>query len=189
MRAARFLTKQLCHDRVRRNATTNRVAMLAVVRIDVIIRFKASTETDNSRFLTKIKMAIATYASPVVHLTSFFLKVADKHHFIIVVEQSIPVFTLWQRGRSLLTQGGSITCIRLLLSIHRYYDPGGAGSVEAKTSPAPQRGQLSGCSSLCVTSPHTLHTQRSAPSLTRSARLTMPTNLPWSSTIKRLMRS
>ena len=67
--------------------------MLTVVRIDIIIRFKASTETDNSGFLTKIKMAITTYASPVVHLTSFFLKVADKHHFIIVVEQSIPVFT------------------------------------------------------------------------------------------------
>ena len=97
--------------------------MLAVVRVDVIIWFQASTETDNSGFLTKIKMAIATYASPVVHLTSFFLKVTDKHHFIIVVEQGIPVFTLWQRGRSLLTQGGSITCIRLLLSIHIYYDP------------------------------------------------------------------
>src|SRR5437868_2407196 len=93
--------------------------MLAVVRVDVIIRFKACAETDNRGLLTKIKVAIATYASPVVHLTGFFLKVADKRHLMIVVEQSIPVFTLWQRCRSLLTQGGT----RLLLSIHMYYDP------------------------------------------------------------------
>src|SRR5713101_4158114 len=69
------------------------------------------------------------------------------------------------------------------------YDPGAADSSEAGTFLAPQRGQRSGCSSLCTTSPHTGHTQRSATSLTRSARLTMPTSLPWSRTGRRLMRS
>src|SRR5437773_488861 len=53
------------------------------------------------------------------------------------------------------------------------YDPGAADSKERGTFFAPQRGQRSGCSSLCTTSPHTGHTQCRATSLTRSARLTI----------------
>ena|SRR5947209_1870798 len=58
------------------------------------------------------------------------------------------------------------------------YDPGAADSKERGTFFAPQRGQRSGCSSLCTTSPHTGHTQCRATSLTRSARLTIPTSRP-----------
>src|SRR5579872_2594954 len=54
------------------------------------------------------------------------------------------------------------------------YEPGDIASDESGISLAPQRGQSSGGSSLCITSPHTGHIQCRASSLTRSARLTMP---------------
>jgi hypothetical protein len=57
-------------------------------------------------------------------------------------------------------------------------EPGDIASAKIAILDAPQRGQCSGGTWLCIISPQTGQTQRIATSLIRSARLTMPTSLP-----------
>ena len=57
-------------------------------------------------------------------------------------------------------------------------EPGDIASAKIAILDAPQRGQCSGGTWLFIISRQTVQTQRIATSLMRSARLTMPTNLP-----------
>ena len=68
--------------------------MLTVVGVDVVPRFEASTEPHHRGLFTQIEMAIAANASLLIHLCRFFLKAADQHHLVIVVEQRLAVLTL-----------------------------------------------------------------------------------------------
>src|SRR5579859_8247257 len=61
-------------------------------------------------------MAVAANFGSGIHLSAFFLKVTDKHHLVIIVQERLTVFLLGDRGECLLVDRCYLTLIRLLFA-------------------------------------------------------------------------
>jgi hypothetical protein len=99
--------------------------MLAVVRVDVVGRFEAGAETDDCGLFAEIEMAVATDACLCVHFAAFFLKVADKHHLIIIIQERRAVFLLGNGGRFLIAGRCPVTrmCLLFAVRVQVLFDP------------------------------------------------------------------
>ena len=92
--------EQFGHDQLGLNAASDRVAVLAVVRKEVVRRPHAGRQTDASGFFTEIQVTVAADLGALIHLGRLFLETTDQEHQAVVANQLLGVSS--RPGRHLL---------------------------------------------------------------------------------------
>ena len=88
----RLLAEQLGHDVLGLGATSQDVAVLAVVADDPVLRAHRLNCADDGRLFADIQMAVAADLGPRVHLKCLLLEVPDQHHEVVSVAKLINRF-------------------------------------------------------------------------------------------------
>ena len=89
---AGLAAEQFGHHRSGGDAARQDVAVLAIVRVDVVVRRQRRHEADDGGLFTEVQMAIAADPGLGVHLARPLLEAADEQHLMIVVLENLRIF-------------------------------------------------------------------------------------------------